>query len=121
MDKLHIVAELMNEWTRTENTSYKDEVSRLTLENTRLKMEIQLATRRMFQYQAEINEVNRLMDINTDHNTRLNHEVAEREWYIQVLEDMLEMPRPVRRRLEFETIDLTTDSDIETEYEDMDV
>ena len=96
-----------------ENTAYADENQRLHLRLAEQEMYNELARRQLWRFQEQLHEMNHQVDVNTDLNTRLNHAIAQRDEYIARLEERLGIP-PVVRRLQFEEIDLT--SDTETEY-----
>lgn len=107
MSKLYVVAELMDEFTRAENTAYAERLSQFDLRYRELENRFLYASQTITRLRRQLRDSERALQTQVDLNEALEERTHYLEQFIISLRDFPQA-RTVRRRLDFETIDLTT-------------
>lgn len=105
-DKLHIVAELMDLFTRQENNAYVEEMQRVRMALREAQMHNDLLARQVAQTRREVRELQRQVDTQIELNDHQQERTFQLEQYIILQE---QRNRSVRRRLVYDSDETETD------------
>lgn len=109
---LALVAELMDVFTRDENTAYAEELSRLTIRLRELSCSYEVLWDRCLRADRRVAELERQLSLQLelDENTQARVQYLE-DFIVRTIPPVAGPVRNVRRRLSYEHIDLTSDSE----------
>lgn len=106
---LERVAELMDQFTREENTAYDEAYKRSALDNQRLVMELCLANQTLNNQRAQVAYYRETCEELEADNEQLHARIYILERYIQETRNQVPIIRPTGNPDEYEVIDLTND------------